>query len=74
MKFRPMLRTSFNVRMTCGRRRLRSSAAWHSWLMQKIDAYEAHLYSLEVQRQVEQALMERRYITSLESVPPILRQ
>lgn len=74
MKFRPMLRTSFNVRMTCGRRRLRSSAAWHSWLMQKIDAYEAHLYSLEAQRQVEQALMERRYITSLESVPPILRQ
>ena len=74
MKFRPMLRTSFNARTTSGRHQLRSSAALHSWQMQKIAEYEAHLYSQEVQRQVEQALMEHRYITSLETVPTILRQ
>ena len=74
MKFRPMLRTSFNAQMTCGRRRLRSSAALHSWQTQKMAEYEAHLYLQAAQQQVEQALMEHRYITSLVSVPPILRQ
>ena len=74
MKFRPMLRTSFNVPTTSGRRRLRSSAALNSWLMQRIDAYEELLYLQAAQQQAEQALMEHRYITSLEHVPPILMQ
>ena len=46
-RFRPMLRTSFNARMTSGRRQLRSSAALRVWQTKTITEYEVFLSSLE---------------------------
>lgn len=43
MRFRPMLRTSFNAQMISGRRRLRSSAALQVWQTKTIDEYEVRL-------------------------------
>jgi len=47
MRFRPMLRTSFNAQVTYGRVRLRSSANLRAWQMKTITEYEVLLSSLE---------------------------
>lgn len=67
MKFRPLLRTSFNARMTFGRRRLRSSAALASWLTKLITEYEVHLSSPEDLPPGVRQAMGHRFTTSPES-------
>ena len=47
MRFRPLLRTSFNAQTTSGRRRLRSSAALQAWQTKTITEYEVLLSSPE---------------------------
>jgi len=69
MRFRPMLRTSFNVQMISGRRRLRSSAALQAWQTKTINEFEVLLSSPEdLPLDVLQA-MARRSITSAASAP-----
>ncbi len=69
MKFRPMLRTSFNARMTFGRRRLRSSAALLAWQTRTINEYEVLSYSqAELPPDVLQA-MGLKFTTSPGSAP-----
>ena len=74
MKYQRTLARLYNAPMTYGRLQLRSSAGLHLWQMQMMRECEARLFLQEVQRQVEQALMEHKFIISLENVPPILRQ
>ena len=63
MKYRPTLRTSYNVRTTYGRPRLRSSTDYLNWLMSKITASEGLLYSPEGVRLVARLVTERKYTT-----------
>jgi hypothetical protein len=64
MRFRPLLRTSFNAQMTSGRRQLRSSAALRVWQTKTITEYEVLLSSLEALPQDVLQAMARRYTTS----------
>ena len=73
MKFRPMLRTSFNARTISGRRRLRSSAALQAWQTKTITEYEVLLSSPEGQLLEELHHMARKSITSPESAQPTPR-
>ncbi len=54
-----------------GRLRLRSSAASLPWLIQRTRVLEAHLCSLEEQRQAALQAMALRFTTSPESPPKI---
>ena len=67
MRYRPLLRTSFNAPTTYGRHRLRSSAAWQTWQTTRITESVALLYSLEVPPQVVRRAMDSKCITSLAS-------
>ena len=69
MRFRPLLRTSFNAQMTSGRRRLRSSAALRAWQMKTITEYEVLSYLQEdLPPDVLQA-MARKFTTLRASAP-----
>jgi hypothetical protein len=64
MKFRPLLQTSSNVQTIYGRRQLRSSAAFHSYLTKKIAGSGALSYSQEGLPLVELQATERKFTTS----------
>ena len=68
-KFRPMLRTSFNARMTSGRRQLRSSAALQAWQTKTITEYEVLLSSLEDLPPDVLRAMARKFTTLRASAP-----
>ena len=70
MRFRPLLRTSFNAQMTSGRRQLRSSAALQAWQTRTIAEYEVLLSSLADLPPDELRRMARRFTTSPESAQP----
>ena len=69
MRFRPMLRTSFNVRTTSGRLRSQSSAALQLSRMLKTIAYGAHSFSLVDQPLAAPAPTAPKFTTSLVSAP-----
>ena len=73
-RFRPMLQTSFNARTTSGRVRLRSSAAYQSFLMTRIRELEARLSLLGGAPLEGLQAMAHKSITLLESVLKSLTQ
>ena len=68
-RFRPMLRTSFNARMTSGRRQLRSSAALRAWQMKTITEYEVLSYLQEALPPDVLQAMARNYTICRENAP-----
>ena len=69
-RFRPMLRTSFNARMTSGRRQLRSSAALRVWQTKTITEYEVLSYLQEALPLDVLQAMARKFTTLRASAQP----
>ena len=68
-----MYKKSSNAPTTYGRPRLRSSAAWHSYQMKKIDEFAALLCLLGVPQQAVHQVMARKSTTSPENVLKLLK-
>ena len=69
MKFRPMLRTSFNAQTIFGRRRLRSSAALRAWQTRTINEFEVHLCLQEEALPDGHPATARKFTISQENAP-----